>query len=265
MKQTAWKVIVLVLIVVVIGTLGGCTREKKTPTPMPSPTAVAPTLTPAAAETVVRVGSPTPVTGAAAGTPSTPQDTPTPVPPVVPTRLATATPVPPVAPTQQPSTPTQGVTYVVKANDTLFSIAVQYGTTVEAIRQANNLTSDLIYVGQQLVIPTTSGGPAPGTATVHIVQSGETLFSIALRYGVTVEALKAANGLGSDIIYVGQRLVVPGGQPAGPTQERYHIVQPGDTLLTIAVRYGTTVEAIVRANGLPNADFIWVGQRLLIP
>ncbi|MBC7225190.1 MAG: LysM peptidoglycan-binding domain-containing protein, partial [Anaerolineae bacterium] len=166
--------------------------------------------------------------------------------------------------TAAPTAPTGGVTHVVQAGDTLFSIAVQYGTTVEAIRQANNLTSDTIYVGQRLVIPG-GGAPAVGTPTVHIVQAGDTLFSIALRYGVTVEAIKSANGLGSDFIYVGQRLVIPGGQPSQPGQVRYHVVQPGDTLLTIAVQYGTTVEAIVQANGLPNPNYIWVGQRLVIP
>lgn len=154
---------------------------------------------------------------------------------------------------------------MVQAGDTLFSIAIRFGTTVEAIRQANNLTGDTIYVGQTLVIPA-GGAPAPGAPTVHIVQAGDTLFSIALRYGVTVEAIKAANGLGSDFIYVGQRLVIPaGGQPSTPGQVRYHVVQPGDTLLTIAVTYGTTVEAIVQANGLPNPNYIWVGQRLIIP
>jgi len=266
MKQTPLKIIALVLIVVVVGSLGGCTREKQTPTPVPSSTAAVAPLTPAPTVTAILMGSATPVTGAGAGTPSAP-GTPSPVPPTLPTLVVTSTPIS-AAPTTAPP-PSQGTVHVVQAGDTLSSIATRYGTTVAAIVQANNLASDTIYVGQKLVIPTAGGAtPPPGTApgTVHIVQAGETLFSIALRYGVTVEALKSANGLGSDIIYVGQRLVVPtDGQPSGPSEERYHIVQAGDTLLTIAVTYGVTVDAIVQANGLPNANFIWVGQRLRIP
>ncbi len=264
MRRSLWKIGALVLVVVLVGTLGGCTREKKAPTPVPSPSVAAATATPAPAETVVRVGSPTPVTGAGAATTPAPAETPTPVPPAVPTRLPTPTPVPPAAPAPAPTAPAGGTTYVVQAGDTLFSIAVRFGTTVEAIRQANNLTGDTIYVGQTLVIPG-GGAPAVGAPTVYIVQAGDTLFSIALRYGVTVEAIKSANGLGSDFIYVGQRLVIPAGQPSTPGQVRYHVVQPGDTLLTIAVTYGTTVEAIVQANGLPNPNYIWVGQRLIIP
>jgi len=260
MKQTPLKIIALVLIVVVVGSLGGCTREKQTPTPVPTSTAAVAPLTPAPTVTAILMGSATPVTEAGAGTP-------TPVPPTLPTLVATSTPIS-AAPTTAPP-PSQGTVHVVQAGDTLSSIATRYSTTVAAIRQANNLASDTIYVGQKLVIPTAGGAtPPPGTApgTVHIVQAGETLFSIALRYGVTVEALKSANGLGSDIIYVGQRLVVPtDGQPSGPSEERYHTVQAGDTLLTIAVTYGVTVDAIVQANGLPNANFIWVGQRLRIP
>ena len=96
--------------------------------------------------------------------------------------------------------------------------------------------------------------------------AGETLFSIALRYGVTVEAIKATNGLGTDFILVGQRLAIPaGGQPSAPTQERYHVVSQGQTLVTIALQYGVTVDAIVQLNGLPNPNFVWVGQRLRIP
>lgn len=263
MRRSLLKIGALVLVLVLVGTLGGCTREKKAPTPVPSPPAVAATATPVPAETVVRVGSPSPVTGAGAGATPASAETPTPVPPAVPTRLPTPTPVPPVA-TAAPAQPSGGTVYVVQAGDTLFSIAVRFGTTVEAIRQANNLTGDTIYVGQNLVIPG-GGVPAVGTPTVYIVQAGDTLFSIALRYGVTVEAIKSANGLGSDFIYVGQRLVIPGGQPSTPGQVRYHVVQPGDTLLSIAVTYGTTVEAIVQANGLPNPNYIWVGQRLIIP
>lgn len=108
--------------------------------------------------------------------------------------------------------------------------------------------------------------------TLVVVAPGETLFQIALRHGTTVEELVVANGLSSaDYIYAGQRLTIPdaggvpggsgGGQPAGTS----YTVQPGDNLYGIAARFGTSVWALVRANDLRSADFIYVGQRLVIP
>lgn len=101
--------------------------------------------------------------------------------------------------------------------------------------------------------------------TIYVVQAGDTLYSIARRYGVTVAAITAANGIvNPNHIYVGQRLVIPtgGGPPTGGT---VHIVQPGETLMRIALRYGVSVWAIARANNLPNINYIYVGQRLIIP
>ncbi|NLE75438.1 MAG: LysM peptidoglycan-binding domain-containing protein [Chloroflexi bacterium] len=273
MKQGLWRGIALVLVVALMFTMAGCTREKKTPTPQPTQTNV-PALpaTPAPSETVVRVESPAaPGTGVGASATADPAAalTPTAVPPiappVVPTLIPTATPIPPAAEPTAASQPAQGPKHTVSAGETLYSIAARYGTTVSDIRQANDLTSDTIYVGQTLTIP--GGSSAPSTSGVtHQVSEGETLYSIALRYGVTVDALKAANGLGSDIIVVGQTLAIPaGGQASPPAEVRHHVVQSADTLLSIALKYGVTVDAIVQANGLPNPNYIYVGQELRIP
>jgi LysM repeat protein len=97
------------------------------------------------------------------------------------------------------------------------------------------------------------------------VQQGDTLFSIAQRYGTTVEALRAANGLSSNTIRVGQVLFITAASPQSPSPGYIeHIVVPGDTLYSLAQRYGTTVEAIMQVNGLSN-NRLNVGQRLLIP
>ncbi len=101
---------------------------------------------------------------------------------------------------------------------------------------------------------------------IYVVQWGDTLFSIANRFGTTVEALMAANGLTSPLIYVGQRLTIPSSPPM-VTLERStgYIVQYGDTLYSIAKRFGVRMEALMRANGLYNPHFICVGQKLTIP
>jgi putative chitinase len=102
----------------------------------------------------------------------------------------------------------------------------------------------------------------------HVVRPGENLTRIAARYGTTVHAIVRANHLRNpNRIYVGQRLYIPGGgYYPGPGRCRYwHIVRRGETLSRIAWRYGTSVWAIARANGLRNPNYIWAGQRLCIP
>jgi LysM repeat protein len=154
----------------------------------------------------------------------------------------------------------------VQWGDTLFSLARRYGTTVEAIVALNGLAdASNISVGQVLMIPGTSA-PAPGSGQVYIVQRGDTLFSIARRFGSTVEAIQRANGIvNPTYISVGQRLVIPeGGVPptAGGTT---YTVQAGDTLYSIAAKFGTNVWDIVVANNLLEPYWILVGQVLTIP
>ena len=105
-------------------------------------------------------------------------------------------------------------------------------------------------------------------AIIHVVQRGENLFRIALRYGVTVDALAAANGLNNvSRIYVGQRLVIPtGGTTGAPTPSSgIHIVKRGENLFRIALRYGVTYQVLAAANGIANPNHVYVGQRLVIP
>ncbi len=95
-------------------------------------------------------------------------------------------------------------TYYVRPGDTLFLIAQRFGTTVQALQEANGIYSDIIYPGEALSIPT-------GTSQVHTVQRGESLWLIARAYGTTVSALQEANGLWDTEIYAGEQLVIPGG------------------------------------------------------
>lgn len=114
------------------------------------------------------------------------------------------------------------------------------------------------------VTPVAGLTPTPAAGIVYVVVRGDTLYSIARRYNTTVDAIMRANGLTGSNIYVGQRLTIPGpGAPPPPTGQ-VHIVQTGDTLYSIARRYGTTVDAIMTANGLTSTN-IYVGQRLIIP
>jgi len=106
-------------------------------------------------------------------------------------------------------------------------------------------------------------------AQIHVVQPGQNLFRIALRYGTTVDAIMAANGLSDHTIYVGQRLVIPvgsgGSSPSpSPAGRATYTVRRGDNLTRIALRHGVTVWALMRANGL-SSSWIYPGQQLVIP
>lgn len=149
-------------------------------------------------------------------------------------------------------------TYTVRPGDTLLGIAARHGLSVSQLARANGLRwNSWVYAGQRLIIP----GSQPGPSTVYVVQRGDTLSSIARRFGTTVGAIMRANGLTSTRIYAGQWLAIPGSQPDSATN---YIVRRGDTLFSIARRFGTTVQAIMAANNLRSTR-IYVGQRLVIP
>ena len=101
-----------------------------------------------------------------------------------------------------PSIPSN--TYVVKSGDSLYSIARKFGITVDALKSANKKTSNLLSIGEVLVIPTASS-----TAKTYTVKSGDSLWKIATTYGVSINALKQANALTSDLLSIGQKLVIP--------------------------------------------------------
>ena len=124
-----------------------------------------------------------------------------------------------------------------------------------------------------LLVATTSLVPPAAAASPSfvVVTWGDTLYSVAAKTGTTVDALVSANGLPNrNFIWAGQKLVVPGNYGStGPSvplpASRVYIVNPGETLATIAARFGTTVSAIMRVNSIYNANFIYSGQRLNIP
>jgi LysM repeat protein len=174
------------------------------------------------------------------------------------------------------------VIHYVAWGESLSAIADRYGVTVEVILRQNGIANpDMIYIGQRLVIPgvaVSSSGPAPGCATYHTVAPGETLSTIAWQYNTTLPALLRANDLyNKDMLYAGQTICLPAGddyrleathgdQPPPPAASSYyHTVSAGETLSGICLRYGVNQWAVVQANNLSNASYIWPGQQLIIP
>ncbi|MBC7263294.1 MAG: LysM peptidoglycan-binding domain-containing protein [Chloroflexi bacterium] len=270
MKRRAQQLCILVVFSGLLLGFAGCRREKPEVLVMTdTPTVVAAVSTPTAEPTLVTSGvQPTVVSVAEVATP-----TPTWV-----AGLPTLTPVPTVTPTGAIPTATPTSTaapggyfvYTVQWGDWLYAIARRFGTTVEAILALNPLPNpNYLSVGQQLRIPGSSQ-PTPGGYTEYVVQPGDTLYSIAMRYGVTVDAIVRLNGIINPwFIRAGQTLLIPqAGAPSatgpGGGGAVWYTVQAGDTLYSIAARYGTTPMAIMSANNLPN-DLIVPGQVLLIP
>lgn len=161
--------------------------------------------------------------------------------------------------------------YVVQPGDTLSAIARRYGTTVAALVSANRLANpNHIYVGQRLVIVVRGGQPAaswPVNNTHYIVQAGDSLSKIARHFNTTVQAIAAANGItNTSYVYVGQHLVVPRGSAYPPSVYGFHYtVRSGDTLSSIAQRYGVNLYTLASVNGISNISRIYIGQRLYIP
>jgi LysM repeat protein len=156
--------------------------------------------------------------------------------------------------------------HVVQPGETLSMIAVRYGTTVSALVTANSLWNpNFIYAGQRLVIPDGYTPPpyTPPTSggSYYTVQYGDNLSRIAARYGTNAYAIAQANGIFNvNYVYAGQVLFIP----RVPQIYNYY-VQYGDTLASIAWRYGTTVWTIASYNGIYNPNLIYPGMLIRVP
>ena len=160
-----------------------------------------------------------------------------------------------------PYTPPEGITtntYVVQKGDSLYSIANKLGTTVSELKKENNLTSNTLQIGEVLRIPTKE--IYEGEENVYIVQKGDTLYSIAAANNTTVDELKKANNLTSNILSTGQLLKIP----SALLPESTYIVKKGDSLYSIANKYNTTVDELKRINNL-TSNILSIGQVLKLP
>jgi murein DD-endopeptidase MepM/ murein hydrolase activator NlpD len=165
--------------------------------------------------------------------------------------------------------PPPGMTiHVVQRGENLFRIAIHYGTTVEAIAQANGIEDTAILtVGQRLLIPNASPS-APGMPTNYIVSPGDSLFKLAARFGTSMQAIAQQNRITNPAqMYIGQPLALQEGSTGsiGIKAGWIYIVQPDDNLYRIAARYSVSIDRVMRLNNLWLASVLVPGQRLAIP
>lgn len=175
-------------------------------------------------------------------------------------------------PFQHPPHCESGGFITIQPGDTLYGLARRYNITVQAIIAVNpGINPNSLPVGELICIPNpTPGQPFPGACpngTFYVIKAGDTFYSIARRFNVSVDALLNANpGVNPDLLRVGQQICVPTlPTPTitcpGPT----YTIRPGDTLYGIARILGTTVSALLAANPGVNPNALQVGQILCLP
>ncbi len=156
--------------------------------------------------------------------------------------------------------------YTVLSGDTLWLIAGKFGTTVDNIKKLNNMTTDSIYPGQRLIV---KADTVQGVS--YTVKSGDSLWLIAKNFNTTVTTIKNANGLTTDNLFVGQKLIIPTTEPTAPKPtpvynwpDVTYIVQAGDTVTGVAKKFGTTTTNILKYNYMEPDEWLNAGDKIAI-
>ncbi len=159
--------------------------------------------------------------------------------------------------------------YIVQKGDTLWNISKKIVASVDEIKDLNNLTSNLLFVGQKLKVP--SFVTAEDSNIIYVVKSGDNLYNIAKNYNTDVNSIKLFNNLTSDDLKIGQIIKIPEStsiitpsEDEVINEESVYVVQKGDTLYSIAKKYNTTVDNLKSLNSLIG-DVLTIGMNLLIP
>lgn len=158
-------------------------------------------------------------------------------------------------------TPNDYLVYTVKKGDSLWNIAGNYGISVNDLVDFNNLGTTFLQVGQQLLIPVVDNGTDNNNSLgiTYVVKPGDTLWNIAKKYNISVDEIKNANNLFSNMLSIGQELVIP-----ETSEYKTYVVKSGDSLWKIANDFDVNLNELIALNNLDN-DILSIGQTLLIP
>ena len=146
--------------------------------------------------------------------------------------------------------------YTIKKGDNLYSIAKNYNITLDELINFNQQGSTLLHIGEQLLIPINN---QTNNNIQYVIKPGDTLYNIAKRYNTNVDEIKRINNLNTNMLKIGEIILIP-----GTSNYQTYVIRTNDTLEGIALKYNTTVEDIMKANNLLTDD-VTVGQIILIP
>jgi len=157
--------------------------------------------------------------------------------------------------------------YVVQRGDSLYSIAKKFNVSIDALKAANNLQNNLITINQKLLIPGFTD--TTGSTINYIVQRGDTLYSIASKYNVPIDELKSLNNLISNVLSIGQNILIPTTETPNENIEdidtsNTYVVKRGDTLYSIANNNNISLQDLINTNNLTDYE-LYVGQILKLP
>ncbi len=152
-----------------------------------------------------------------------------------------------------------GDVYKVKSGDTLYSIARKFNTTINELINLNNLATTNLSIDQELKLPV---GEEQNDYDIYMVMEGDSLYSIANKYNITVSDLIDFNALPTTILTVGEVIRIPKNKVNG--KENVYVVKPGDTLYRIANLYNISINDLMTANNL-SSNILSIGQELIIP
>ncbi|MEJ6949470.1 LysM peptidoglycan-binding domain-containing protein [Natronospora cellulosivora (SeqCode)] len=159
--------------------------------------------------------------------------------------------------------------YTIRAGDTFYSIARRYNTTVSALISANpNVDYDRLQVGRRICVPRQRHySPCP-EGNYYTIRAGDTFFSIARRFNISVDDLRQANPyFDPDFLRVGEVICIPVATPPPrcPAGSRRYTIRRGDTYYSIAQRLNTSVQELKRLNPGINPEYLLIGQEICVP
>lgn len=149
--------------------------------------------------------------------------------------------------------------YIVKSGDSLYAIAKKFNTNVDEIKKVNNLSSNLLSIGQKLIIPSNDNSENNNESNnIYIVKSGDSLYAISKKFNTSVDEIKKVNNLFSNLLSIGQKLIIP----TNESTITYTVIK-GDSLYSIAKKYNTNVDELKKINNL-SSNLLSIGQKLII-
>ena len=156
------------------------------------------------------------------------------------------------------------IEYIVKSGDSLYSIGKKYNVSIQDLIDYNNLSSNILSINQLLKIPTVSSDLEPTNYIEYTVKSGDNLYSIGQKYGISAQELINYNNLDNNLLSIGQIIKIPISSSDESSTYIEYIVRSGDNLYSIGREYGYTAQELMNYNNL-KSNLLNIGQVIKIP